>query len=413
MLTFLDLYQTLLGFVYYKLYSDINLIYPPKIDETRDSSAAGLGALLLQESNARLTIQEPSDSASNPRKVTAKEVKNQIRQITQNQSTLVEDELPSAEPDSELAQIEEEIDTVNSNDDQINLFEPFYFFLSREVTRPTLEFCLRSFGGNVGWDPVLGSGSPFTETDSRITHHIIDRPPAPQPITYPGIRSLVQPQWVIDCINARKLLSVGPYGPGMILPPHLSPFVSDEESKRDGIYVPTEDVEVVEGEEEESEEEEVEVEEESEEQEEGEFTGIGLLDSDAPSSAEEEEVPKTLPTQTSAFDLAVRNPQNESLKHQAELEAESLGIPFAHFEKNLTKAIKLSKSKTQGQVKADQVTNASKLEPDNSILLTGKKRNQFKRLSQAKTEKAKEVSRSHYVNATIHLTVLINSGRSY
>lgn len=32
MLTFLEFYQTLVGFVNFKLYSDINSVYPPKID---------------------------------------------------------------------------------------------------------------------------------------------------------------------------------------------------------------------------------------------------------------------------------------------------------------------------------------------------------------------------------------------
>ena len=57
-------------------------------------------------------------------------------------------------------------------------------------------------------------------------------------------RHYLQPQWIVDCVNNRKLLPVDDYLAGVILPPHLSPFVEEQTDD----YVPPERQEIIENE---------------------------------------------------------------------------------------------------------------------------------------------------------------------
>ncbi len=37
-------------------------------------------------------------------------------------------------------------------------------------------------------------------------------------------KEYIQPQWILDCINSAKLISIADYEPGKKLPAHISPF---------------------------------------------------------------------------------------------------------------------------------------------------------------------------------------------
>mgnify|MGYP001599573349 FL=1 len=273
MLTFLELYQTLLGFVFFKLYTDINLVYPPKLDDVLDENGAGIGALLLEESGKGLVVVRDDTVEEKERKhVYAKDVRKQIREIglggndAAEAAAVAEDEAMGTAPTATSDEIELDVFPSTSTSDVLqpesttsstSLFSGYFFYLSREVTRPTLEFVIRSFGGQCGWDAVLGAGSPYTENDPRITHHILDRPvvPGAAPREHPGKRAYIQPQWVVDCLNRKVLLPTEEYSPGKTLPPHLSPFVDEDAVRERGGYVPmeakrAEDIEMLDGEEE-------------------------------------------------------------------------------------------------------------------------------------------------------------------
>lgn len=108
------------------------------------------------------------------------------------------------------------------------LFKGLVFFLGREVPREQLLFVIRAFGGVVAWQ---GEGSPMEESDERITHQIVDRPTQGHKFLS---RQYVQPQWVFDSANFRVLAKAELYAVGLVPPPHLSPFVQNDEEG----YVP-------------------------------------------------------------------------------------------------------------------------------------------------------------------------------
>jgi pescadillo len=260
MLTFLEFYQTFVSFINYRLYTSVNLVYPPKLDIEKDDAGAGLAAYLVQSTTDTLPERAIAPAPSNPLPV-----KDTTKQLETLQSTLATltttiestdkvptpadddnlDTFPTVDPETALAQ-----PTSASTAGPSTLFKGLHVYLSRETPVDVLTFLLLSFSvSSLSTDPTCGP-HPYAETDSRITHQICDRGKLPAEIV-PG-RKYVQPQWVVDTINRGELIGEGEYVPGGELPPHLSPFVE----KGAGGYDPEEEMEV-ESEEEVEEQEEV------------------------------------------------------------------------------------------------------------------------------------------------------------
>lgn len=384
--TFVEFYTTLLGFVNFRLYTSIGLVYPPRFDAKSDEQGGELSAFTL-DGKAIEEPQEivaPADGRINVLEA-IEEVQKQIAAIaevpeasedpTQSQDNGVEGDMNDAIDTFEA--VGEDADILPqpqaSSNEAASLFAPFTFFLSRETPKHSLEFILRAFGcKRIGWDAVLGDGA-FTnnENDPTITHHIVDRPPlmslpesedaypvddaakdsTSTQIARPGYRIpgriYIQPQWVWDTINQVQLLRPDLYAPGVTMPPHLSPFVRPSKGTYDP-SVPLAEQER-EGEAEEAEDlDELEAEGEGKEESEQAIAapkpsapiinddidshGMTIAGSDSDSSTS-----STSATSFAGFDdptlAADASSESETettrTQHQRELEAEAAGLTFA------------------------------------------------------------------------------------
>lgn len=380
MLTFLELYQTLLGFVLFKLYTDANLTYPPPLDSDKDATAAGVDAFLLREANQQNSTVGKKEVEVEGKKVTVKDVRQTIKSITANSSAPNDDALPVVEEETSGTSADDEfvlqpsktnpeeaaslptLQTISSLPESTasKLFAPYTFFLSREVPRPLFEFIARSFGGRVGWPASSGSGSPIDESDESITHFIIDRPLVEGANETPAEkerrrkRKYVQPQWVVDCVNAGKILPEDPYLQGKTLPPHISPFGEEkgaydpEQTEQVGVDVPESDAESVEDDE-------------------------SMPDADVKEGTDEEQ------GLVAAVARAAEDP--EQLR-AAELEAESRGVDFGTFEKKVSKAAKkVAPIRTQAENELEM----------NKMMMSRKQRKLYEKMKYTEQKRATEV----------------------
>lgn len=254
MATFTELYTTLLGFVNFRLYQTLNLVYPPKLD--------GQGEFSLK-SECEEDYALESESYSEKLAALSASLARTVPSVEDEEAEL--DHFPAEGEDLEKMETREKMELEQNK--QKKLFEGLKFFLNREVPRESLAFVIRCFGGEVSWDKSLCIGSTYDETDETITHHIVDRPTIDKQYIN---RYYIQPQWVYDCVNGKILLPVEEYFLGVTLPPHLSPFVEESE----GDYVPPEKLKLLalqkgekpQAEEDEEEEEEEEDDEDDEEE---------------------------------------------------------------------------------------------------------------------------------------------------
>ncbi|CAD5233003.1 unnamed protein product [Bursaphelenchus xylophilus] len=207
MTTFVQFYTTMLKFVNFRLYKTLGLYYPPK--------------MAFEEENHYEADEVITDKVYSIAKPIVKKAEG-------NEEPQAEIDTFDAEETSEaLAERLREAEKLRS------LFAKNYFWLSREVPKEALTLVIRNSGGHVCWDDC--PAKLYDENSPMITHVIVDRPVTKVDTS----KKFVQPQWVFDSFNARKLLPEQRYAPGAKLPPHLSPFVEE----RIGDYIPIERIE--------------------------------------------------------------------------------------------------------------------------------------------------------------------------
>ncbi|KAJ3230800.1 mRNA-binding ribosome synthesis protein nop7 [Chytriomyces hyalinus] len=345
MATFLDLYETLVGFTNYKLYTDLNLVYPPKMkNETLDSGLAGFVVETVEGKGFLDGIKESetSDATSAPNRKARKEVEKRVKNLASTigkfsdanaeQEDMDEDadeededkDIPSAivEPTDASEMVPSlkdaaKISTTRTASNSHKLFHSCVFFLSREVPRNSLEFVIKSFGGKVGWPETSGAGAAVAESDPTITHQIVDRSMAPGETRH-DTRDYVQPQWIYDCINAGKLLKTKGYHIGENLPAHLSPFGGGKEG-----YVPSEAalsaIAASKGVTEESDEEDAEKD----------AVEANVMEADAEEEEEEDDVEDD--DEEEDENKGPLDSDDEEQVYQAELEAEAAGLSFTEY----------------------------------------------------------------------------------
>ena len=204
---FLELYTNLMQFVNFKLFKDLGLDYPLP-QENADIPFFGFNSLNIRQ------LQEK-----------AQEKKNGEEEIdaNQNKEKVIDEINVQSKEWNKIAKKEENEKKLKT------LFKGLIFFLGREVPIEIFETVISSCGGLFGDE---SENSAFKEDDKRITHYIVDRPPAG--IEMKKNKEYIQPQWVFDCINKKTLVPVSEYAPGKKLPPHLSPFYEVNEK---GEYV--------------------------------------------------------------------------------------------------------------------------------------------------------------------------------
>jgi len=239
---FIEFYLTMLKFVFYRLYTDSGLKYPPTIDRTLLGDGQTVKAVKVEKDLPAVPIlknETPAAPSAQPTPLTTAE-KERIAIINSKLAHIiaVDEEKDKEEGQNELVQVKAEpkdegevvpeefrkVDEAEGENKEqyVNtnkLFSGLKFFINREIPKSELRFMIRAFGGQDFTELDCSEG------DKKITHQIVDRDLDKTKLK--ANREYVQPQWIFDSINAGILLPYHEYAHDATLPPHISPFTND------------------------------------------------------------------------------------------------------------------------------------------------------------------------------------------
>ncbi|WWC60924.1 uncharacterized protein I303_103500 [Kwoniella dejecticola CBS 10117] len=400
LLTFLDLYRTLISFTLFKLYTEENLVYPPPLDVELDERGESVGAFRLVEKKDNEGVESSG--------VSKKAVRKAIRGIKAGASG-TDGDVDMDEEEEEVAATSEEaneefverpskdqenedvstapLTTYNSllasssneasTSKQNLLFSPYTFYLSRETSSRTWEFVIRALGGKIITSLSAPTPADAANVDS-ITHVIIDRP-----ITAERMREMeggrkwswIQPQWVADCVNKQKIISSEGYHPGQLLPPHLSPWDGEGEVYRPWLDEQNNAITAAQ-------------EAVADEVEDDDIEKDAPVEDDDASEEEEGEEDSEEMSYPPALLASALDPENPTLLHAAELEAEQNGISHGAFRNQLKEAIKANAGAAKA---AESKRGGKKGEEDlRKIMMSNKKAKLYEKMQYSNKEKAAE-----------------------
>ena len=208
---FLSFYVVLMKFINYKLYTTAGLVYPPTIEMRNGVEHIGtvqLERLMTTNKKSENKMIEPIETND----IDVQQLNEAFVEIGGENITLAT-EMINADKKMEIENFGE-IKTNYVQSVGNGLFSGLVFYLQSEVPKKSIGFVIETLGGLLVEDV----------NDERITHQVGERG---QHLKIE--REYIQPQWIFDCVNENYLLPCGEYAIGQTLPPHLSPYVDEQE----------------------------------------------------------------------------------------------------------------------------------------------------------------------------------------
>ncbi|CRG99953.1 pescadillo homolog, putative [Plasmodium relictum] len=273
--TFIEYYVSLLKFVLYKLYKLDNLQYPPEENETlKNEKFKHLAydpyfiSIYEAKKNDLEKKKEKKDnkcSREKQRKIKKKGIcdkekendnalvvnkKNKVNSKKNDDHKDNDKIVPKSLQNDKKAQSEKENKNENNeilknneenenkntpvkhninDEDNINeLFKNYIFYIHNDMPFYILSIIILSCGGQICWKNLY---SPFKYESKKITHEIVEAHESIILNEFKYKRNIIQPQYVFDCLNRRKILPCSDYSIDKNLPVHLSPFIEDDNYK--------------------------------------------------------------------------------------------------------------------------------------------------------------------------------------